>query len=344
MVPIDEAVRQIRAVWPSNGDYLDDLQRRLTTVQPIPLLPFVGAGLSVPMGFPSWGRFLDDLSHECGKQRDVAALLIDGRYEEAAEAVEMALGAAIFNRRVAHTFGEVRSRDCELHGAVLAIPELANGAVVTTNFDRVLERTFAEAGAPFEHVVWGSQVDSIRRAIADNVPYLIKIHGDAEERSGRILTKSEYDAHYGQTDPSGLQAQLGRIFQGRTLLFLGCSLAKDRTVDVLLGVLKRVSGVEHFAVLERPVADEELFEKQRRLGERGILPIWYPNGRHDLIEPLIRWIARKEMRQVLLVQTEEFLATLRYLRKRDLIDQEIALKKQGEALDRFWSAGLGRKR
>src|SRR5450755_2661127 len=168
MVPIDEAVRQVRAVWPSNGDYLDDLQRRLTSVQPIPLLPFVGAGLSVPMGFPSWGRFLDDLSHECGKQRDVAALLLDGRYEEAAEVVELGLGAAIFNRRVTHTFGELRSRDCELHGAVLALPELANGAVVTTNFDRVLERAFAEAGAPFEHVVWGSQVDSIRRAIADN--------------------------------------------------------------------------------------------------------------------------------------------------------------------------------
>lgn len=344
MVNIEEAVREIRAVWPSNGDYLDDLQRRLTGGRPIPLLPFVGAGLSMPMGFPSWGEFLGNLSQECGKESEVAALLLDGQYEEAAETVESGLGAAIFNRRVMHAFGERRSSSCELHGAVLAIPKLANGAVVTTNFDRVLERVFAEAGSPFAHVVWGAQVDSIQKAVADNMPYLIKIHGDAEERSARILTKSEYDAHYGPIDRTGLRAQLGRIFQGRTILFLGCSLAKDRTIDVLLEMAQRVSGIEHFAILERPAADEHLFDKQRRLGERSILPIWYPKGRHDLIDPLIRWIASKEMRHVLLAQTEEFLATLRYLRKKDLIDQEIALKKQGEALDRFWSAGLGGKR
>ena len=294
MVPIDEALRKIREAWPSNGDYLDDLKDRLTGAHPIPLVPFVGAGLSMPMGFPSWRYFLEGLAGECGKSGEVAALLAEGKYEEAAETVEQALGPTIFHRRLAHTFGARPSNQCELKGAVLALPDLAGGAVVTTNFDRILERVFAEASSPFEHVAWGSQVDSMRQAMAENKPFLLKIHGDGEERSGRVLTKSEYDRHYAPGDPDGLRAQLGRVFQGRTLLFLGCSLGADRTMDVLAGVLRQASGLEHFAILEKPASDDQFFAKQRRLGERGILPIWYPAGRHELIEPLLHWIASLE--------------------------------------------------
>jgi tetratricopeptide (TPR) repeat protein len=291
MVPTDEALRTIRDAWPSNADFLDDLKERLTGLQPIPLVPFVGAGLSMQMGFPSWRGFLAELAAECGKSEEVAALLAEGKYEKVAETVEEGLGPEIFHQRVRHTFGERKSKECKLQGAVLALPDLAGGAVVTTNFDRILERVFAEAGAPFEHVAWGSQVDSIRRAVAENKPFLLKIHGDAEERSGRVLTEREYDKHYASGHPDGLRAQLGRVFQGRTLLFLGCSLGKDRTMDVLLEVIKQASGPEHFAILEKPAADDEFFAKQQLLGTRGILPIWYPTGRHDLIEPLLRWIA-----------------------------------------------------
>jgi hypothetical protein len=106
MVPIDEALRQIREAWPSNGNYLDDLKDRLTGAHPIPLVPFVGAGLSMPMGFPLWGDFLKGLAAECGKSGEVAALLAEGKYEEAAETVEDGMGDEIFHSRVTHTFGE----------------------------------------------------------------------------------------------------------------------------------------------------------------------------------------------------------------------------------------------
>jgi hypothetical protein len=145
-VPIDDALQIIRECWPSNAGYLDDLKERLAAAHPIPLLPFVGAGLSMPMGFPSWHGFLTTLANECGKTVEIAALLGEGKYEEAAETVEQGLGPAIFNKRVAHTFGERKSKDCTLQGPVLALPDLADGAVVTTNFDRILERVFTEAG------------------------------------------------------------------------------------------------------------------------------------------------------------------------------------------------------
>lgn len=274
----DEALLIIRDTWASNGNYLDDLQRRLTAANPIPLVPFVGAGLSMPMNFPSWSAFLTQLAVDCGRHAQVESLLASGQYEEAAEAVESGLSSPIFHKQVSLIFGKAKSDACLLQGAALVLPQLGIGAVVTTNFDRVLERVFSEAGAAFEHVVWGSQVDSIRQAISENKPFLLKIHGDGEERTGRVLTKSEYDTHYGSTAPDGLRAQVERIFTGRTLLFVGCSMAQDRTMQVLLEIEKRVTGQEHFAILSKPSTDEELYEKQRFLGQRGIFPIWYPQA------------------------------------------------------------------
>ena len=287
-----DPLQELRDAAPANGDFLDDLERRLTSAHPIPVVPFVGAGLSIPMGFPSWTTFLTRLAAECGASAAVAALLSANQYEEAAEAVESAMGPVIFHRRVSQTYGQAKSYGCELRGAVRVLPELAPGPVATTNFDRLIERAFEEAGTAFEHVAWGSQVDQMRRATIENRPFLLKLHGDGEERSGRVLTKSEYDRQYGGNDPDGLRAQLKRAFQGRTFLFVGCSLGADRTLEVLRDLVGESSGLEHLALVERPAEDAAFFAKQRFLGERGILPVWYPTGRHDLVEPFLRWIAR----------------------------------------------------
>jgi hypothetical protein len=52
------ALTTFRQTEPSNADYLDELKERLTGSRPIPLLQFVGVGLSVFVGFPSWSGFL----------------------------------------------------------------------------------------------------------------------------------------------------------------------------------------------------------------------------------------------------------------------------------------------
>ncbi|MEN6536591.1 MAG: tetratricopeptide repeat protein [Bryobacteraceae bacterium] len=277
---------------PANADFLCDIERLLTTSYPIPLVPFVGAGLSIHMGFPSWTAFLIQLGVESGISAQVAKLVTAGAYEEAANVVEDALGPSIFHRRVSQTFGQAKSYACDLNGAVKVLPELMPGPVVTTNFDRVIERVFEEADMPFEYVSWGAQVDQMRRAIQENRPFLLKLHGDGEDRSARVLTKVEYERHYGSDDPNSLRAQLRRALQGRTFLFMGCSLGADRTMTVLEEAIQQASGIEHFAIIERPAEEDQFFAKQRSLGHRSILPIWYPNGQHHLVEPFLRWIAQ----------------------------------------------------
>ena len=61
-------------------------------------------------------------------------------------------------------------------------------------------------------------------------------------------------------------------------------------MDVMFKVLRQTSGPEHFAILEKAALDDEFHSKQQLLGDRGVLPIWYPTGRHDLIASLLRWL------------------------------------------------------
>ncbi len=70
-----DPLQELRDAAPANGDFLDDLERRLTSAHPIAVVPFVGAGLSIPMDFASWTAFLTRLAAECGASAAVAALV-----------------------------------------------------------------------------------------------------------------------------------------------------------------------------------------------------------------------------------------------------------------------------
>ena len=105
--------------------------------------------------------------------------------------------------------------------------DLSTGPVITTNFDRLLERTFELAGKRFEVIVCGAKPDMINRAMQQSRRRLLKLHGDWEESTDRILTKSEYDRHYGAgaspfTQTLPLPRILKALLTGRSVLFLRC--------------------------------------------------------------------------------------------------------------------------
>jgi len=158
--------------------------------------------------------------------------------------------------------------------------------VITTNFDRVLEKVFAKNGQPFEVVVGGAQTVRIANAIRINKHYLLKIHGDVNESTGRILTKREYDKHY--TDgPDGIPVQLHRIFTSRVLLFVGCGLNRDRTLEIMKSWATNGEG-SHYAIVEKPADNAEFEKKTALLSNCKIRPIWYPHQRYELAEAILQ--------------------------------------------------------
>lgn len=173
-----------------------------------------------------------------GVEPRVCALLDAGEFEQAGEEAFHARGHRAFLNAIDAEYGDAKLQGKPLDGAAAVLPRLARGPVITTNFDHVLERVYENAGAPFERVVWGAKATQAHAALTQDRRFLLKLHGDVEEQTDRILTRADYAKYYA---PDALLPQiLRRLFAARPVLFLGCSLAQDRWVRLLGEVRKPI--------------------------------------------------------------------------------------------------------
>jgi hypothetical protein len=259
------------------------------------LVPFVGAGLSIPAGFPGWRNFLILLASQRGWNTVEAEQVIDEQgYESLTSQLVQASGTHLFAERVEETF---RSRDHPIRGPVRVLPKVVGeGFVVSTNFDDLVERSFARAlGAPFRSRPSGRSDELNFEMVRSNDYCLLKLHGSADTPKARVLTPEEYDEAYGAEGTLDLSLPLprflDRVFWNHKLLFLGCSLRQDRT----LGVFRKAAEVaaresdpiKHYAVIEKPGAPEQVAERERFLSDHCIFPIWYPEDDHEIVEGLL---------------------------------------------------------
>ncbi len=275
---------------PDNKIYLPMLVRQMSSAG---VVPFVGAGLSAPFGFPQWTKFLLDAAGPVGLAGPIQSLMNEGKYEEAAEQVLTALTSTGFQDLIEFYFGDTVLERKQLTGAIQLIPEISRGPVITTNFDRVLETVFRSANQPFQSEVRASAAKLAIPALQENSRVLLKIHGDWSDPDNRVLTLSEYHKYYG--DPDGdidLDRDLPRLLYllaVRPVLFLGCSLQQDRTVAIFKHVADKVQS-RHFGIVQLPADEAEYRKRREYLLSRNIRPIWYPEGKHQNIEILLRYL------------------------------------------------------
>lgn len=245
------------------------------------LVPFIGAGLSIPSGYPSWTKFLYQCCNESSiSEEDLKALLDDGCYEEAAQSLYDDLTAPVFNELLETTFG----KDNSIQGAVSYLPFLFNDKhIITTNFDCVIEKVYSNQGVPFDGgaIKSGKSLTEVVRCLMTTPRLLIKLHGKCELVTERVLLKQEYDAAY--HDAGNVSMFFERAIFHNSLLFLGASLNVDRTILAM----ERIAGEKghdmlprHYAFLELKDTDDRA-ERKRTLGRANIFPIWYPEGEHD---------------------------------------------------------------
>jgi type II secretory pathway pseudopilin PulG len=242
------------------------------------VMPFVGAGLSMPSGYPGWTHFLRKQRRQTAiAEAHLAALLAQGEYELAAQQIADAQGVA-FNEAVDSTFGCTR----DLCGPIEMLPYVFPDSVVTTNFDNTLDRAYQNAEKPFTEKLTGADSHQIRRMMLSEGRILLMLHGKATSGRDRILTQEEYDRHY--ADGVILASTIHALCDSRSLLFLGCSLTVDRTLSAIRARVQQIGheGLpKHYAFLQEPPTEELRLQRQRELADYHIYPIWYPAGTHD---------------------------------------------------------------
>ena len=184
---------------------------------------WVGAGLSVAAGYPSTGTILSAL--RAAADRDLPD---DGEFNVVVDAFVAAHGTGELGDVLQGLF-QTPHEPTPTHHAIARLAAAGHfAALVTTNYDDLLERALRTAGVK---VALQILEDNAEVREQDGALRLLKIHGSHEAwhriiLSGRSYT--EFDSRYGF-----LREQLDVLLQQHSLLFVGCSLQDPRILQWL---------------------------------------------------------------------------------------------------------------
>jgi hypothetical protein len=254
------------------------------------VVPLVGSGMCVPTGLLTWSEFLRSIrKYSKLSQEELDRLLDTAAFEEAADRLAATMPGRLFNERVEHDLrvDEVNAID----GPICHLPDLFSALVLTTNLDDVLEQLYSQQEQVFSHVLGGTDISLYRTLKAASESFLLKLHGDRRNTEGRVLGRVEYDQAYAADGV--LCEELALIIRTKNILFLGCSLMYDRTVQLVAKVATcDLKMPKHYAFLKEPLEEEIRIEREHFLTERGIYPIWYQDDHDESIEALFVGILR----------------------------------------------------
>lgn len=178
-------------------------------------------------------------------------------------------------------------------------PKLFSGILVTTNYDRALERcypsifsySYKDLNGPSkkdgEKHSWlfravQAKLTQLQRELdgQDNIktdvsipdiPMLLKVHGSIEQANSVALSRANYDVAYAGEMP----ALFEEIYKRSTLVFMGYGLGEDRILDVMRELKQKYPASLHFAFCEGLESVEKNSARAKELEEYGIYPIFY---------------------------------------------------------------------
>jgi hypothetical protein len=187
---------------------------------------FVGAGVSMSVGLPSWQALVDHLLHELDLDSSVIDGMRDG-HQMLAELYRLKQGGIGSLRSWLDRnwkISEDKVATSKLHKLIV---ELNFPAIYTTNYDRNLETAFEAHGRPYAKI---SNARDIANA-TDGVTQIIKYHGDFSDDSSLVITETDFLDRLSFDSPLDIKFRSDAL--GRTILFIGYSMS-DPNIRLLL--------------------------------------------------------------------------------------------------------------
>jgi len=179
------------------------------------LVLFLGAGISIPAGLPSWKKLLEDLAAKSTEWQGRVSELLTKPLPAAASELERSIGKDAFHQLLSE---QLQRGEYALGHALVA--SLRVKEVITTNFDDLYEQaaavTFRER--PLRTLPW-------ERAEPD-LPWLLKMHGGIG-RGHVIFSSEDYETYDEVWRP--LVSIVQALLITRHMLFVGYSLTDSNS-------------------------------------------------------------------------------------------------------------------
>lgn len=206
---------------------------------------FVGAGVSMAAGYPSWAALLHEIGEELGVDstdtHDLAAL--------AQWSIQESGGAT----RVRQVLKEELGADKPIPEALEIIARLPTRHVWTTNYDRLIERAFRSIGRPIDSI---SSASDLALRASPGATRLYKMHGSIDRLDDVVISTDDYELFRAKRGPylPLLQAHLTSM----SMLFVGLSFTDPNIRHVLSLIRESFTQAppEHFAIVRPPQRDD----------------------------------------------------------------------------------------
>jgi hypothetical protein len=247
---------------------------------------FCGSGLSAWAKLPTWKKLLQDIIIQLGEEMpddsDLAELnrLLDaGKLLEIADHCREALGQRyhnILSEQLRGVTGDIP----EPHKIIVELPF---SAVVTTNYDKLLERSFASK-SNWPKTPTHLDVDMLGPLLFDGSFFILKAHGDIDRPESMVLTTRDYQEII-HANPA-FNSIFSAILLTKAILFIGYSLNDpdfrllfDRQLTVFRGnIPERYALMSGVGKVERDVL--------WRTARIRVLP--YADGKHEEVLEFLR--------------------------------------------------------
>ncbi len=201
---------------------------------------FVGAGLSMGAGLPSWAKLVEPLTQALAQEIEEREPRSPSDFEQwhrslpdIAQYYENISGRPALLGHAMRTLGGRKTTPTEIHEKLINLPVQR---IFTTNFDTLLETAFREHDISFQKIITHQQL-----ALMDSSSgkLLVKLHGDLESPETLVITSNDYENYFSRHP--GIANLLGMDLHTRTVLFLGYSF-NDHNLRMILSQVSREAG------------------------------------------------------------------------------------------------------
>lgn len=202
---------------------------------------FVGAGMSMAAGYPSWATLLREIGEELGvSSRDV---------QDLAALAQWSIQESGSETRVRNVIKEQIGAEHDVPPTLEVIARLPVQHIWTTNYDRLVERAFAAIDRPLDPV---SGAKDLSLKPTPGAARLYKMHGSIDRLDDIVISTDHYELFRNRRGAylPLLQAHLTSM----SILFVGLSFTDPNIRHVLSLIRESFTDAppEHFAIVRPP--------------------------------------------------------------------------------------------